>query len=395
MTYQIQLKKGKLNVEKALEAMDFDVVKFESELKMLADHLKPKERKKIYGQYVTYMRGCGFKLDVRGIGKITPKIEAEPEIKQETTPEPIIAEVAAQPETAKEEVPKTIPQTPQVLEAEKISETPKEEPKAETAKTDINASATAYFACSDANLLKKLYDSMCVLVSEITWKVSKDGISMRQMDPSRVAMIDLTIEKKDLTEFDVTTPGLVAFNAEEVKKQVFAKPFKKGASISVKIDGVVGRIAFTVTDSGTRERSFATLEANADDINVPAPKITFNAEYKVTTKQFAEDIADLEKISDHITMIGTLEKLQLKAENDVTKGETTYKRGDDNLLDIEVRQESKAVYSLSYLKDIIKPLPALGELTIIEFATDMPIKITNLTKFGELKFFIAPRIETD
>jgi len=395
LTYQIQLKKGKLNVEKALEAMDFDVVKFESELKMLADHLKPKERKKIYGQYVTYMRGCGFKLDVRGIGKITPKIEAEPEIKQETTPEPIIAEVAAQPETAKEEVPETIPQTPQVLEAEKISETPKEEPKAETAKTDINASATAYFACSDANLLKKLYDSMCVLVSEITWKVSKDGISMRQMDPSRVAMIDLTIEKKDLTEFDVTTPGLVAFNAEEVKKQVFAKPFKKGASISVKIDGVVGRIAFTVTDSGTRERSFATLEANADDINVPAPKITFNAEYKVTTKQFAEDIADLEKISDHITMIGTLEKLQLKAENDVTKGETTYKRGDDNLLDIEVRQESKAVYSLSYLKDIIKPLPALGELTIIEFATDMPIKITNLTKFGELKFFIAPRIETD
>lgn len=83
----------------------------------------------------------------------------------------------------------------------------------------------------------------------------------------------------------------------------------------------------------------------------------------------------------------------MKAEGDCSKGETTYKRGDDFLLDIEVREESRAVYSFSYLKDFIQP--TLSEMAIIEFATDMPLKVTMLTKFGELKYYLAPRIQED
>ena len=400
--------------------MDFDVVKFESELKMLADHLKPKDRKKLYGQYVTYMRGCGFKLDVRGVGKthiakecvaclkpepiveIEPKIPVKPENKPETLPEPSYEKVAAEDsalvETQKEEVPETVPQVDATPTVELTTEIVAKEQPQEPVKTKTNnafPSATAYFTFPDANLFKKLFEAMCVLVNDITWKFTKESMTMRQMDPSRVAMVDLEIKKEDFEEFNVETPGLVTFGAEDVKKIVFAKPFKKGTNIGVKINGVIGRITFILKDSGTRERSFSTLEADKEQENIPTPKITFNAKYKVISKQLAEDIADSEKISDHIKMIGTPEKLQLSAEGDVTKGETTYKRGDDNLLDIEVREESKAVYSLSYLKNIVKPMPALGELTIIEFATNMPIKITNLTKFGDLKFYVAPRIETE
>ena len=413
MTYTIQIKKGQLNVEKALENMDYDVVKFESELKMFADHQKPKLKKKILGQYITYMRGCGFKLDARSIGKtvpeeecsicvkpkpktkpkpeITPKITVKPENKPETTPEMVVAEVAAQVETQKEEVPETSPQTPQFLEPEKISETPKT-PQAETAKTNTaNPNATAYFTFPDANLFKKLYEAMCILVSEITWKISKDGIAMRQMDPSRVAMIDLTIKKEDFEEWNITTPGLVAFDAGYIKKTVFAKPFQKGTSIAIKIDGETNKISFVIKDNRIRERSFSTLEASEED--VPTPKIAFHAKYKIIAKQIAEDIKELNGLSDHMIIIGTSESLQLKAEGDCGKGETTYTRGDENLLDIQVNEESKATFSFSYLKDFIQP--ALSEMAILEFSTDMPLKVTLLTKFGELKYYVAPRISCD
>jgi len=400
----IQIKKGQLDVEKALENMDFDVVKFESELKMLADHQKPKVRKKLYNQYVKYMRGCGFKLSVRGIGKtpkaepipeITPEIPVKPENKAETTPEAIAVEVAAQVETQKEEISVPVPQTDPVSTptAELTPEiAPKEQPQTEPVKTKTATSnATAYFACADANLFKKLYESMCVLVGEITWKFTADSLTMRQMDPSRVAMIDLEIKKEEFEEYDVKTPGLVTFSAEEIKKVVFAKPFKKDTHMEVKIDGVTRRITFVIKDNRTRERSFPTLEADHEDI--PTPKITFNAKVKVVSKQVAEDIDELNRLSDHLAIIGDADSLQMKVEGDCSKGETTYKRGDDTLLDIEVKEESRAVFSFIYLKDFIQP--ALCEVAMLEFATDMPLKVTLPTKFGDLKYYLAPRISCD
>ena len=394
--------------------MDFDVVKFESELKMLADHQKPKDRKKLLGQYVTYMRGCGFKLDIRGIGKthvskecvacskpepepiveIEPKIPVKPEIKHETPPEITVIEVSAQVETQKEEVPETVPQVDMTPTVELTTEIVAKEQPQEPVKTKTNdafPSATAQFTFPDANLFKKLYEAMCVLVGEINWKITKDSLSMRQMDPSRVAMIDIEIKKEDFEEFNVTTLGYVAFSAEEVKKVVFAKPFKKDTRIAIKIDALLGRITFVIKDNRIRERSFCTLEASEEVI--PTPKITFNAKYKIVSKQIAEDIKDLNSLGDYMTIIGMADSLQMKVEGDCSKGETTYKRGDDFMLDLEVKEESRACYSFSYLKDFIDP--ALAEMTMLEFANDMPIKITLLTSFGDLKFYVAPRIQED
>ena len=400
----IQIKKGQLDVEKALRNMDFDVVKFESELKMFADHQRPRLRKKLLNQYVKYMRGCGFKLDVRGIGKIpkaepipeiTPETPVEPEIKPETTPETITVEVTAQVETQKEEISVPVPQTEPVSTptAELTPETaPKEQPQTEPVKTDTATSnATAYFTYPDASEFKRLMDAMNVLVDEVTWKFDADHLYVRHMDPSRVAMFDLKLDKAVFEEWHVTKPGLCCFNIDEVKKLVFAKPPKKDTIIGVAIDGTTGRITFTLKDNRLRERSFPTLEPSLEEI--PDPKIAYNAMYKLVAKQVAEDIDDLNKISDHMTLTGTADVFKMSAEGDCAKGSTTYKRGDDTLLDIELREESRAVFSFSYLKEFIDP--ALCDLVKIEFSTDMPFKMTLQARFGDLVYWLAPRIETD
>jgi len=396
--------------------MDYDVVKFEKELKMFAEHQKPKLKKKFLGQYIRYMRGCGFKLSTRSIGKtvpeeecsicvkpkpktkpkpeITPEIPVKPENKPETTPEITVAKVAVQTETEKIEIPVSVPQVDVAPTVELTTEIVAKEQPQEPVKTktdDAFPSATAQFTFPDANLFKKLYESMCVLVGDINWKITKDSVVMRQMDPSRVAMIDIEIKKEDFEEFNVSTPGFVAFSAEEVKKVVFAKPFKKDTSIAIKIDAVIGRITFVIKDNRIRERSFATYEVEKEVI--PTPKITFNAKYKIVSKQIAEDIKDLNSLGDHMTIIGMADSLQMKVEGDCSKGETTYRRGDDFMLDLEVKEKSRAVYSFSYLKDFIDP--ALAEMTMLEFANDMPIKITLLTSFGDLIYYLAPRIETE
>ena len=264
-------------------------------------------------------------------------------------------------------------------------------PKEEKPKEPEIPSATAYFTCDDANQFKKLFDAMHLLQDEVTFKFDVDSLTVRHMDPGRVAMFDCVIKKEVFEEWNVMKPGLCCFNAEEIKKIVFGKPLKKDTLIAVSVDGAAGRITFTLKDNRIRERSFPTLEPAIEEI--PIPKIVFNAAYKITAKEFAEDIEDLTKLNDHVVLIGTTDAFKMDVEGDYAKGNTTYKRGDAQLLDIELKEECKATYSLSYLKDFVDP--ALCDLILVEFSTDMPMKLTMLSKLGDLVYYLAPRIETD
>jgi proliferating cell nuclear antigen len=400
-------KNGNFQFQEALAKMGWDTEKFEEELEIYAKTQTPQLAERIRKEYNRFMSDCGWPLELVDVDendcgciKIRVPKKNKP-VPQENTPKTVIKPENTPESTSKIEVAvaeiekaapiETVPLPQPVSEQEKKSEPPKQTPKTENAEIDTNAKTTAYFSCGDANLFKKLYECMTLLVKEVTWKISKDSLSMRQMDPNRVALIDLEFGKENFEEFDVKTPGLVTFDAKTIKEQVFAKTFKKGTSIGVKIDGATDRITFILKDSGTRERSFVTLDAEQED--VPTPKISVNARCKVVSKQVAEDIKELNKVSDHMTIIATAESLKMQANGNCGTGQNTYQRGDETLLDIEVREESTAKFSFSYLKDFIQP--ALCEVAVLEFATDMPIKITQLTKFGELKYFVAPRIETE
>jgi proliferating cell nuclear antigen PCNA len=304
-----------------------------------------------------------------------PVVEPKPEPTPEPTLEPIPQE---QPQPEPAPTPQDDAPTVTVVEPEK----PKE---------PEHPSATAYFTCGDANQFKKLFDAMKLLVDEIIIKFDMDSLTVRQMDPSRCALFDCKIDKEVFEEWNVTKPGYCCFSAEEVKKIVFGKPLKKDTIIGVSVDGEHGRITFTLKDNRIRERSFPTLEASIEEI--PTPKIVFNALYKITAKELAEDIDDIQKLSANVIFIGTQDAFEMKVEGDYARGTTTYKRGDCQLLDIELREESKAQYSLSYLKDFVDP--TLCDIVLVQFATDMPMKVTMLSKFGELIYYLAPRIETD
>ncbi|MDR0318908.1 MAG: DNA polymerase sliding clamp, partial [Nitrososphaerota archaeon] len=90
------------------------------------------------------------------------------------------------------------------------------------------------------------------------------------------------------------------------------------------------------------------------------------------------------------------EKLVLSATGDLMGATITLQKGNDALLDLEVKEPSKATFSLSYLSEIIKAASATSDIATIEFSNDMPVYIDfQQIKDGKLTFFLAPRIETD
>ena len=251
--------------------------------------------------------------------------------------------------------------------------------------------AIGMFSLGNAKDLKRLFEAINTIVDEVTIKFDMDSLSIRQMDPSRVAMIDYQIDKRQFEEWHVTKPGLTCFNIESVLDVALSK-LKKDTMVKVEFNE--REITFTLKDAKERVRTFPLLEPNQEI--PPTPQLRFNARYKVIAQVLQEDIEDLSKVSDHVVFVGDNENLILKAEGDIVKGQNKHSRGGECILDIETSEPSKATYSLSYLTEFFKKGTALSEVTTLEFSTDMPIKITvQSPQFGDLHHYLAPRIETE
>ena len=245
---------------------------------------------------------------------------------------------------------------------------------------------------SDAKLLRDMANAISMLVDEATFKIEPDGLKLRAMDPSRVAMIDFEWPKTIFEEYDAQEPSKICINISELLKLL--KRAGKDESVELLFDNKTGRLQVKIAGKYSRKFTMPTLEASEEE--VPTPKIAFNVKAKTTTQGLSQAIEDAQLVSDHVRIEAEPEKLTLSASGDLMGATITIPKGSDTLLDLEAKENSKATFSLSYLSEIIKAASATSEIATLEFSTDMPIRIDfQQLKEGKLTFFLAPRIETE
>jgi len=245
---------------------------------------------------------------------------------------------------------------------------------------------------ADAKLLKDMITSISILVDEATFKLDPEGLKLRAMDPSRVAMVDFEWPKTVFEEYACTEPAKMCINISELLKLL--RRASKDEVVELSLDEKTGRLQMKITGKYTRNFTMPTLEASEEE--VPTPKITFNVKAKATTEGLSQAIEDAQLVSDHVKIEADSEKLVFNATGDLMGATITLQKGSDAILDIEVKEPAKATFSLSYLAEIIKAASATSDIATLEFSSDMPIKIDfQQMKEGKLTFYLAPRIESE
>jgi proliferating cell nuclear antigen len=238
---------------------------------------------------------------------------------------------------------------------------------------------------ADAKLLRDMATAISILVDEATFKIEPEGLKLRAMDPSRVAMIDFEWPKTIFEEYVAQEPSKMCINISELLKLL--KRAGKDEAVELSLDDKTARLQVKISGKYTRNFTMPTLEASEEE--VPTPKIAFNVKAKTTTQGLSQAIEDAQLVSDHVRIEAEPEKLTLSATGDLMGAS-------DTLLDLEAKENSKATFSLSYLSEIIKAASATSDIATLEFSTDMPIRIDfQQMKEGKLTFFLAPRIETE
>ena len=245
---------------------------------------------------------------------------------------------------------------------------------------------------ADAKFLKDVMGAISILVDEATFDLTSEGIKLRAMDPSRVAMVDFEWPKTVFDEYSCGEPMKMCINISEMLKLL--RRTGKDESVELSLDDKTGKLKIAIRGKYSRTFNMPTLEAM--DEEVPTPKVSFNVSAKTMTQGLREAIEDASLVSDHVQIEADNEKLVMHATGDIMGAKIEFKAGDDVLLEMKAKEASRATFSLSYLSEIVKASVPTSEIVDIEFSTDMPIKLDfKQKKEGKLKFFLAPRIEVE
>jgi proliferating cell nuclear antigen len=244
----------------------------------------------------------------------------------------------------------------------------------------------------DAKVFRNVLTAIASLIDEATFYLDSEGIKLRAMDPSRVAMVDFEMQKSAFTEFVSSEKTKICLSLTELLKLL--RRAGKDESLEIFLDEKTGKFTITIRGKYTRNFKMPTLEVADED--VPLPKISFNTKITITTEGLRRAFEDVALVSDHVSIEANNDKLMMNAKGDIMGANIELEKGSETILSLESKETSKATFSLSYLSDIVRSASSTSEIVSLEFSTDMPIYLDfKQTYEGKLTYFLAPRIEVE
>ncbi len=243
---------------------------------------------------------------------------------------------------------------------------------------------------SKAKVFEDIVRMASGLLEEATFTIDEDGMTMRSMDPSRVALLDLDIPKSAFEDFEVEGSSKLGVNMER-----FAKILRRGSSgdtLTLKQDA---EDSLDIVFRGKATRSFKLPLRDISENEQELPNINSTSSASIFAEVLMESVKDASLVGDNLTLEMVPGNLKAKAHGNGQETSTVVTEDDEALIELDVEEESKSTYGLSYLESMIKPM-GKSDIIDIDLGSDMPLKIKYpIEDEGRLLFVLAPRIENE
>lgn len=290
------------------------------------------------------------------------------------------------PEIEEEEIEVKTEETPEVEE----TETEVEEKQTEEAEPEVNWDIPNVKMTLERDLLKTILKAVDSITDEPIFKVKEDGIHLRQMDVSNVAMLDFQVDISQMEEYQCDKEGVLCFKIDDMKG--IAGGAYKDDLVTIESNEDSEFIEVTIKGDYTKDYAIPHIETVED--TAPIPEVDLQVDIETSVDNLKRVIGDVGLVSEHIKIIARGEEVVFQGKGSLSNAEVTWRREGQQLLGFSSEEDkTEAVYSISYLSNIIKALPD-GDSTI-SYASDLPMKIDLNDDIGELTFFLAPRIDME
>jgi len=221
---------------------------------------------------------------------------------------------------------------------------------------------------------------------EVTFKLGKDGLVLRAMDPANVAMVVMEIKKSAFDEYKIGEESFIGVNMERFM-QVLRRS-RKADSIDMKVAN--GKMELVYKGKNTRRFSIPLLALESGPR--PEPNLSFTVKAELDAKLLKEAIEDASVVSDALTLLAANNELRLLAQGNLGDVETVMRKG-EGLEEIEMQENARAKYSTEYLGKIAKT--KLGDRAALAFKSDYPLMLQFSEPDVAVAFILAPRMDVE
>lgn len=243
---------------------------------------------------------------------------------------------------------------------------------------------------SDIDLIKTSLTAVGEIIDEGVFKLGKEGISLIAADRAMVAVADLKILATAFEEYEVKEEkdiGLNITNFLSILKRAKAKD-------KLILELKDSKLEITLQNSSKRRFVLPLLDISQEEIP-PIDQLEFVSKVEISSEILQSGVDDAEVVSDSVVFEASPNRFLIKAEGDISSAELELEKGNEALIEIKAKDETRARYPLDYLKKMVKAA-SIADSVILEWGQDFPMKLTfKVTDKLILSFVLAPRVQEE
>ncbi|MCX8194946.1 MAG: proliferating cell nuclear antigen (pcna) [Candidatus Micrarchaeota archaeon] len=246
------------------------------------------------------------------------------------------------------------------------------------------------FTVGDAWRYKNATDAIVNLIDEGILEVGKEGLFLRAMDPSQIAMVSFSMPKGAFAEYDAPTPpakvGLDFSNLSKILSRA-----RDGERLEIsQLENKV-QLKFI---GGRRKRSFKVPVLDLPAGASKEPSVQHDATVKVSSSHFKESLRDASLVGSHITLEASEEGFSIEVHGDSSDFLEESEKQSEEVIEMKVSQKARATFPLQHLEDMVKAAPESSSI-LLHLKTDKPLKMEYEVEGAKVVYYLAPRIEID
>ncbi len=243
---------------------------------------------------------------------------------------------------------------------------------------------------SDVDLLKDSLAAVGEIIDEGVFKLGKDGISLIAADRAMVAVADFKILATAFEEYKIDEEKSIGLNIANLLSILKRAKAKDKLILELKDS----KLELTLQNSSKRRFVLPLLDITQEEIP-PIDQLEFTTKAEIKSDILKAGIDDAEVVADSVVFEAKPNKFAMRAEGDISSAELELEKGNEALLEIKAKDETRARYPLDYLKKMAKAAK-VADSVVLEWGQDYPMKLSFkvLDKLN-LSFILAPRVQEE
>ncbi len=244
-------------------------------------------------------------------------------------------------------------------------------------------------AVENAKNWKNSIDAIVNLIDEGVLEITSEGVSLRAMDPSQIAMVCFSVPKSSFLSYEIENSTKIGLNFDSYSKILG----RTRGNEQLEMIQDENKLALKFL-SEKKKRSFKIPLIDLPSSSQREPTIKHDAVVKVKGGHFKEMLKDAALVSSHVTLQVNDDKFYVEVHGDSADLKTESEKESDDVLEINASEKARATFPLQYLEDIVKACPD-SQIMGIHLKNNAPVKIDYEIDAAQLTYYLAPRIEEE